>query len=95
MNQLSSKYVVDSTPELRNKRVSATKSENVMLFSTLSLIKRVLSGRHFIFHESDILDIAQDTIFRLWWWKKKYPDKANEMSESEWNSYVARTAHTR
>jgi len=63
------------------------------VISAFSLIWRVLSGRRYAVQDAEIPDIAQEAAFRLWKWKEKYKEKANEMTDREWDSFIAKTTH--
>lgn len=57
------------------------------------LVRRVAYGRIPILQAADIPDIVQDVSLRLWKWCMKYGEKSERMTDTDWNSFTARTAH--
>lgn len=76
-----------------NKPESEPPSGEVSLVSAFALVWRVLLGRRAAVAEADIPDVAQEAILRLWRWRERHPEKANNMTMAEWKSYTAKTAH--
>lgn len=66
--------------------------ENVF-FAIVVLVSRVAHGRIPIIQATDIPDVVQDVSMRLWKWSTKYGEKSEKMTEPDWNSFAARTAH--
>jgi DNA-directed RNA polymerase specialized sigma24 family protein len=71
----------------------ASQTDDGSLVSSLDLIWRVLCGRRYAVPEADMPDIAQEAVFRLWKWRQKYHEKASGLTNSEWDSFTATTAH--
>ncbi len=64
------------------------------LFAAIVLLsRRVAHGRIHIHQAVDIPDIVQNVSLRLWKWSTKYGERSEQMTETDWNSFTARTAH--
>lgn len=70
----------------------ANSNQDGFLIESLKLIRKVITGRRSIAGD-DIPDVIQDAALRLLKWRTKYVEKSSQMTESEWNSFTARTAH--
>lgn len=70
-----------------------SQDSGIALVSAFAIVWRVLYGRRSLLSESDMPDVAQNALMRLWKWKKTHPEKADSMTMAEWESYTAKTAH--
>lgn len=66
--------------------------ENLFVAIVL-LARRVARGRIPMLQATDIPDIVQDVSLRLWKWSTKYGEESEAMTETDWKSFTARTAH--
>lgn len=93
MKELSSKPG-ELTPIGEERKSSPIfRRDDRSLISAFNLIWRVVSGRRYAVPDAEIPDIAQEAVVRLWKWREKYKEKANEMTDVEWDSFTAKTTH--
>lgn len=93
MNRSLSHYISKPKVELRDKIPQDPKSDESSLISAFTLIRRILANRQVAALEADVADVAQEAIVRLWKWRERHAEKANNMTMAEWDSYSAKTAH--
>lgn len=64
-----------------------------LFLDIVRLVRRIAQGRVPLLHAADIPDIVQDVSLRLWRWSARYVEKSEGMTETDWNSFTARTVH--
>ena len=69
-----------------------TSSEGSLL-RVLPMIELIVRRRYASSNGSRIPDLIQEIATRLWAWRRKYRDKSDEMSPSEWDAFAARAAY--
>lgn len=64
-----------------------------LLIGSLRVAVAVASGRRASLGEENIADLTQNVALRLWKWLGKHREKSDRMSEKDWDSFTARSAH--
>ena len=69
-----------------------TSSEGSLL-RVLPMIELIVRRRYATSSGSRIPDLIQEIATRLWAWRRKYRNKSDKMSPSEWEAFAARAAY--
>ena len=69
-----------------------TSSEGSLL-RVLPMIELIVRRRYASSNGSRIPDLIQEIAGRLWAWRRRYRDKSDKMSPSEWDAFAARAAY--
>jgi DNA-directed RNA polymerase specialized sigma24 family protein len=83
-----------SGDEHANRTQSATSaSSEYSILAALPIVHRIVARRRSRLDPANRSDLVQEVALRIWRWRAKYPDKSEQMSGEDWNSFVARTAY--
>ena len=87
LSQLQTSPGDPPTTEVRNNHI-----REGFITESLNLIRKVIVGRRSV-PTDDVPDIAQNVALRVWKWRLKFDDKSSQMTDVDWKSFTARTAH--
>ena len=80
-------------PEPKEKRNPQTKADDESFLAALPAIRKIVWRKLFSARQDDTPDLVQKIILQLLTWRKNNPNKIEEMSADEWQSFAAKAAH--
>jgi DNA-directed RNA polymerase specialized sigma24 family protein len=63
------------------------------ILAALPIVHRIVARRRSRLDPDNKSDLVQEVALRIWRWRAKHPDKSEQMSGDDWNSFAARTAY--
>lgn len=64
-----------------------------MFLAALPIVQKIVRRKILSTLQADAYDVVQSIVLRLWKWRDKYPDKSEEMSFADWQSFAARATY--
>lgn len=80
-------------PEPKEKQNLDSKADDESFLAALPAIRKIVWRKLFSARQDDTPDLVQKIILQLLTWRKNNPNKIEEMSEGEWQSFAAKAAH--
>lgn len=74
-------------------RNAVSASSEYSILTALPIVHRIVARRRSRLDPGIKSDLVQEVALRIWRWSSKYPDRSDQMSGEDWNSFAARTAY--
>lgn len=80
-------------PEPNEKRHPQLKADDESFLAALPAIRKIVWRKLFSVRQDDAPDIVQKVILQLLTWRENNPNKIEEMSADEWQSFVSKATY--
>lgn len=80
-------------PEPNKKLHSQTRTDDEPFLAAVPTIRKIVWRKLFSAKQSDAPDLVQKVILQLLTWRENNPNKIEEMTAEEWQSFASKAAH--
>lgn len=80
-------------PETNKKLHSQTRTDDEPFLAAVPTIRKIVWGKLFSARADDAPDVVQRIVLQLLTWRENNPNKIEEMTADEWQSFASKAAH--